>query len=1046
MADLLIPSDTAEPPIENAPEPDNTATDANVTDNTNPSRQTAEKTPDINDNPDQTDNRLGENDAGTLGINADKADQSGSSGSRPDSAGSGNANTNARSPSFRPVGDSTQSTPPKSVVSPESAQKAKEREERVRNLREKHDEERKRKVQELREAQRLAQEYRTKQQEERKRKIEELRRRDEERRSAVEERRKQRSEAERDKLEALLRRSAEREAKLESIRGRRGISYVVAFGSGTPRDICEPLDRSRRSSSHTSLVRRTGDDAHQRSHRRAASASAAVRRRYTADRNVNESGSPSKRLSASCSVLSRNRSIDLSASSKQVSRSRDSSPGSRKTLSQSTKSLSNIRSRHSLPQYNSTNLLACNRDPKMEEIKVTFTETLKLTSEKLKKSTEKLVKQPEPEKKTTPKSPQKSTLKATRVNLRRPPGNQSNNKTTNANDSPVRKPRPHSIAGRLPTDTPPTPPASTRMSRSTVKITPVSRSRSSGITDKQLKEKKEKDEQEKKSSPRVFMPKAIERLSTPKTAKTPPKKEASPIKPTKQKSSSVKPQFTLPLSDSGPIKAVPMPILKKTPQKSPAITAEKEPPPRVKSVSAVTSTTIKESDKLKEKESLAKDLASPSSAEGEGAKSAKEAAAEEYKAKLAEKRRQARLEAERRAEEERLKEEERLRLEEEQRLKEEEEQRRFEEEQMRLAEEARKAEEERLQKAIEEAEKKRQEEAERLENERKAKEEADRKAKEEAEKLEKEREERKKKEEEERAERKKRLEMIMRRVKTDSPEAKDRALSPSPTHRPNSPSPTGDGPETTAEVPKFKSALLQNLLGKKKLSGSNLAGSVKRDDDSTGSNSSNNSQNDTVNGEDQNSTAVEEKATVDTTSTVAEQNSISSDPEKVNNEQSVDAPLEAAPSPDEDKDIDTKESSVSSDQKPVPAESEVANQNVESSSSANQTVVDSSHSSNTVNTENGLSEYTEDYDVDNPALLDASLSLKLNLMMTGSGGAGDLATELKSSPRQEFEEVIDLDNSNQTSFVNSNTILDHSPIIAFEENTTLKQEVADLAS
>ncbi|XP_074646509.1 uncharacterized protein LOC141902516 isoform X16 [Tubulanus polymorphus] len=930
MADLLIPSDTAEPPIENAPEPDNTATDANVTDNTNPSRQTAEKTPDINDNPDQTDNRLGENDAGTLGINADKADQSGSSGSRPDSAGSGNANTNARSPSFRPVGDSTQSTPPKSVVSPgvnrsfrspsESAQKAKEREERVRNLREKHDEERKRKVQELREAQRLAQEYRTKQQEERKRKIEELRRRDEERRSAVEERRKQRSEAERDKLEALLRRSAEREAKLESIRGRRGISYVVAFGSGTPRDICEPLDRSRRSSSHTSLVRRTGDDAHQRSHRRAASASAAVRRRYTADRN------------------------------------------------------------------------------------------------------------------------------ATRVNLRRPPGNQSNNKTTNANDSPVRKPRPHSIAGRLPTDTPPTPPASTRMSRSTVKITPVSRSRSSGITDKQLKEKKEKDEQEKKSSPRVFMPKAIERLSTPKTAKTPPKKEASPIKPTKQKSSSVKPQFTLPLSDSGPIKAVPMPILKKTPQKSPAITAEKEPPPRVKSVSAVTSTTIKESDKLKEKESLAKDLASPSSAEGEGAKSAKEAAAEEYKAKLAEKRRQARLEAERRAEEERLKEEERLRLEEEQRLKEEEEQRRFEEEQMRLAEEARKAEEERLQKAIEEAEKKRQEEAERLENERKAKEEADRKAKEEAEKLEKEREERKKKEEEERAERKKRLEMIMRRVKTDSPEAKDRALSPSPTHRPNSPSPTGDGPETTAEVPKFKSALLQNLLGKKKLSGSNLAGSVKRDDDSTGSNSSNNSQNDTVNGEDQNSTAVEEKATVDTTSTVAEQNSISSDPEKVNNEQSVDAPLEAAPSPDEDKDIDTKESSVSSDQKPVPAESEVANQNVESSSSANQTVVDSSHSSNTVNTENGLSEYTEDYDVDNPALLDASLSLKLNLMMTGSGGAGDLATELKSSPRQEFEEVIDLDNSNQTSFVNSNTILDHSPIIAFEENTTLKQEVADLAS
>lgn len=141
---------------------------------------------------------------------------------------------------------------------------------------------------------------------------------------------------------------------------------------------------------------------------------------------------------------------------------------------------------------------------------------------------------------------------------------------------------------------------------------------------------------------------------------------------------------------------------------------------------------------------------------------------EEYKLKLAEKRRQAREKAEREAELERQRQEE-LRRQEEERLRlEEEEQRRLEEESIRLAEEARKAEEERLRKAIEAEEQRKKEEAERLEIERKQKEEAERKAKEEAERLEKERIERAKKEEEERLARKKRLEMIMKRVKTDT--------------------------------------------------------------------------------------------------------------------------------------------------------------------------------------------------------------------------------------------------------------------------------------
>lgn len=163
---------------------------------------------------------------------------------------------------------------------------------------------------------------------------------------------------------------------------------------------------------------------------------------------------------------------------------------------------------------------------------------------------------------------------------------------------------------------------------------------------------------------------------------------------------------------------------------------------------------------------------------------------EEYKLKLAEKRRQAREKAEREAELERQRQEE-LRRQEEERLRLEElEQKRLEEESIRLAEEAKKAEEERFLKAIEAEEQRKKEEAERLEIEKKQKEEAERKAKEEAERIEKERIERAKKEEEERLARKKRLEMIMKRVKTDTDtvrqDSPSKSLQSSPSRSSNS--------------------------------------------------------------------------------------------------------------------------------------------------------------------------------------------------------------------------------------------------------------------
>ncbi|XP_075553255.1 uncharacterized protein LOC142585972 isoform X15 [Dermacentor variabilis] len=141
---------------------------------------------------------------------------------------------------------------------------------------------------------------------------------------------------------------------------------------------------------------------------------------------------------------------------------------------------------------------------------------------------------------------------------------------------------------------------------------------------------------------------------------------------------------------------------------------------------------------------------------------------EEARALLAEKRRLAREQAEREAERERQRQEE-LRRQEEERLRlEEEEQRRAEEEQLRLAEEFRRQEEEKLQRAIEEQQKREAEERERreLEAQQKAeREEQERKAREEAERQRKELEERLRREEAERAERKKRVEEIMSRTR-----------------------------------------------------------------------------------------------------------------------------------------------------------------------------------------------------------------------------------------------------------------------------------------
>uniref|UniRef100_A0A0K8SJ39 Reticulocyte-binding protein 2 a n=1 Tax=Lygus hesperus TaxID=30085 RepID=A0A0K8SJ39_LYGHE len=134
-----------------------------------------------------------------------------------------------------------------------------DREERLRILKEKQNEERQRKLDELKQQALAAQKFREQKEEERRRRLEELRLRDTDRRHQVEERKRQIWEAERDRREAILRKNQEREARIESKRKNERSSMVFAFGSSTPR-MLEPSDAgtsywaTRRATSTTNVM------------------------------------------------------------------------------------------------------------------------------------------------------------------------------------------------------------------------------------------------------------------------------------------------------------------------------------------------------------------------------------------------------------------------------------------------------------------------------------------------------------------------------------------------------------------------------------------------------------------------------------------------------------------------------------------------------------------------------------------------------------------------------------------------------------------------
>ncbi|KAH8379984.1 hypothetical protein KR009_008323 [Drosophila setifemur] len=123
----------------------------------------------------------------------------------------------------------------------DDSQASKDREEKLRYARDRQNEERQRKIEELRAQAEAAQRYREQKEEERRRRIEEIRTRDTEKRHQVEERKKAIVEAEKERREYILKKNQERESRIETKKRDRN-SIGFAFGSSTPRLLDVPAD------------------------------------------------------------------------------------------------------------------------------------------------------------------------------------------------------------------------------------------------------------------------------------------------------------------------------------------------------------------------------------------------------------------------------------------------------------------------------------------------------------------------------------------------------------------------------------------------------------------------------------------------------------------------------------------------------------------------------------------------------------------------------------------------------------------------------------
>ncbi|XP_046619910.1 ensconsin isoform X17 [Neodiprion virginianus] len=597
---------------------------------------------------------------------------------------------------------------------------------RVKLVRDRQNEERQRKLEELRQQALAAQRFREQREEERRKRIDELRSRDNDRRNQVEERKRLIWEAERERREAILRKNQEREARIEAKKKNEKSQIVFAFGSSTPR-MLEPADTggstfwgTRRATSTTNvmmftaaqpLTRRSSERELDGSKKRATSAGGLDRKPGEGIRSGEVTPSSPSRPHSSLSQQS-----GSSVGSSNVSlRPRTTTPRRPRPASIAGTGVT-VTERHN------------------------FIGDLKVTKDS---------KPPLPKVHSTPKKP--STPKTAGENVAKKPIDKLI-KSTKASPRITPKATPLQSPG---TEHPP-------------------------IIQTHVAEFIKQEEQtDIKNGDQQIIEKHEEKLDHG-TEKIDINQESATLK------TNISTEVTTDvIPDAQPVKTEPtiVPELPKEEKEKDSNPSKDLSAPQTlpEPVAPVVQAAVKPEKKEEKKEEKKLDKKSPEpelKPDAEGDEPADMSASmiaktritteEEAKAALAERRRLAREQAEREAELERQRIEEEARLEMERQRAEEEEQRRLEEESLRLASEARQAEEQRLRLAIEEAQRREEEDRKRREEEARQKlekEEAEKKAREEAEKQRIEMAERLKKEEEERIARRKRVEAIMLRTR-----------------------------------------------------------------------------------------------------------------------------------------------------------------------------------------------------------------------------------------------------------------------------------------
>ncbi|XP_046746565.1 ensconsin-like isoform X14 [Diprion similis] len=659
---------------------------------------------------------------------------------------------------------------------------------RVKLVRDRQNEERQRKLEELRQQALAAQRFREQREEERRKRIDELRSRDNDRRNQVEERKRLIWEAEQERREAILRKNQEREARIEAKKKNEKSQIVFAFGSSTPR-MLEPADTggstfwgTRRATSTTNvmmftaaqpLTRRSSERELDGSKKRATSAGGLDRKpgedmrmsssmyevfNWNASSDHHPPLTPAKTKRASLSLPPTCTTDVFDIDHKPAVQGRDSRPAT--IVNQRAVSGEDSDGTPGTPSsaYLRVNRRRTDLMPTIPSPRDVVPSTGRSSSAKAFARSPDFIgdlkvtkdsKPPLPKVHSTPKKP--STPKAVGENVAKKPIDKLI-KSTKA--SPRITPR------------------ATPLQSPGTEHPPVIQTNVAEFI-------KQEEQTEIKNGDPEIIEKHEEKLDYG-TEKIEIKQESTTLK------TNISNEVTTDvIPDARPVKAEPaiVPELSKEEKEKDSNPSKDLLAPQTlpEPVAPVVQAAVKPEKKEEKKEERKVDKKSPEPELKPDAESdepvdmtasmiakTRITTEEEAKAALAERRRLAREQAEREAELERQRIEEEARLEMERQRAEEEEQRRLEEESLRLASEARQAEEQRLRLAIEEAQRREEEDRKRREEEARQKlekEEAEKKAREEAEKQRIEMAERLKKEEEERIARRKRVEAIMLRTR-----------------------------------------------------------------------------------------------------------------------------------------------------------------------------------------------------------------------------------------------------------------------------------------